>query len=155
MTTTKSTPSAAATSAKRHWKVGLAASLLLTASPVALRAETSNAELAKQINELKAQIRSLKGSVAETRRTKRTTTVVAAPAPAPAYNIPAGAVPVFATADKKMVFGNLTITPGGYVEADGIFRTRSTQADVNTPFNAIPTLNNDTAHNTENRYSIR
>ena len=155
MTSNKATRPAAPKSTSRAWQVGLAASLLLTASPLALHAETSNAELAREIAELKAQLRSLKGSVAETRRATRTKTVVV-PAPLPvAAAAPPGAVPVFATADKKLIFGNLTITPGGYLDINGIVRSRNNQADVTTSYASIPTLNNDAAHVSENRFSIK
>ena len=75
--------------AKTGRTVGLAAVLLLGCSPLALHAETSNTELAKEIAELKAQIKALRGSVAETRtETKKTNAKVRAVAeqraPAPA-----------------------------------------------------------------------
>ena len=53
--------------AVRPLYAGIAAALLLSCSPAALRADTSNAELAKEIAELKAQIRELRGSVTATR----------------------------------------------------------------------------------------
>ncbi len=153
-------PAAAKTTSRRWWQVGIAASLLLTASPLALHAETSNAELAKEIAELKAQIRSLRGAVSETRSETRkvakksasTTTVYA---PSPIANVPAGATPVFATADKKLIFGALTITPGGYIEANGFFRSRNLQSDVTSAYNSIPTNNNNLAHVNESRLSAR
>ena len=143
----------------RGWQVGVAASLLLTASPLALHAETSNADLAKQIAELKAQIRSMKGAISETRveaRRSKKVVVEKVVQPAPLLaGVPVGATPVYATADKKMLFGNLTITPGGYVQMDGIYRTRDNQALVNTAFGAIPTLNSNLAHVSENRFAIQ
>ena len=160
MTSIKATRPAASKSSSRTWQVGIAAMLMLTASPLALHAETSNAELAKEIAELKAQIRSMKGSISETRAEARKAVRVRSVAPAyvppPAFAaIPPGATPVFATADKKMIFGNLVITPGGYVDVDGIYRTRNLQSDVTTPYNGIPTLNNNLAHVGEARFSIR
>ena len=143
----------------RRWQVGIAASLMLTASPLALHAETSNAELAKEIAELKAQIHSMRGAISETRvearRARRT--VVAAPAYIPPYiaALPPGATPVFATADKKLIFGGLTITPGGFVNVNGFYRTRNLQSDVTTPFGGIPTNNNNLAHVNESHISIR
>ncbi len=55
----------------------------------------------------------------------------------------------------QMQIGDITITPGGYVAAEGIFRTRTLQADIDTPFSAIPTLNQSFAHANEFRYSSR
>ena len=131
-------------------RVGLATMLLLGCSPLALHAETSNSELAKEIAELKAQIKSLRGAVAETKsETKKTNAKVRAaerspaPPPPPAFaGLPEGAVPVFATADKKLQFGALTITPGGFIAMESVSRTRDLQSDILSSFNAIPTNNN-------------
>ena len=150
----------------RAFHVGLTAALLLGCSPLALHAETSNNELAKEIAELKAQIKALRGSVAETRtETKRTNAKVRAvaerraPAPAPVAPafaaLPEGATPVFATADKKLQFGALTITPGGYIEAAGIFRSKDANSDISSNYNAIPTNNIGYAHTQEARITSR
>ena len=159
MTPTKANRPAASKFTSRRWQVGIAASLMLTASPLALHAETSNAELAREISELKAQIHAMKGAISETRvearRARRV--VVAAPAYIPPYiaALPPGATPVFATADKKMIFGALTITPGGFVNVNGIYRSRNLQSDVTSSYNAIPTNNNNLAHLNESRISMR
>ncbi len=55
----------------------------------------------------------------------------------------------------QMRVGDITITPGGYVAAEGIFRTRALQADIATPFAAIPTPNQSFAHTNEFRYTSR
>ncbi len=110
----------------RTFSAGLVATLLLTVSSTALRADTSNAELAKEIAELKAQIRSMKGAITQNRaETRKAVRVARTPAPGyalpppsgPAFPygaIPPGATPAFVTADKKLQFGALTITPGGF-----------------------------------------
>ena len=117
---------------------------MFSCAPVALRAETSNAELAKEIAELKAQIREMRGAMATQKRvvekvkviaSRRVAPVAAAPAPSA---LPAGSVPAFVTADKRLQFGALTITPGGFVEAASVFRSRTVQGDINTPWNSIP-----------------
>lgn len=137
---------------------------MLSASPVALHAEVSNAELAKEIAELKAQIRSLRGGVSEARKEARHATrarVVAAPvavpaAPPPAFAaIPPGATPVFVTADKKMQYGALTITPGGFVALESANRTRAEGAELTSGFGSIPTNNSALAHTGESRFSAR
>jgi hypothetical protein len=131
------------------WRKGaslaLVASLMLTAAPVALHAEASNAELAKEIAELKAQIREMRGAMASQKRVVEKVRVIAsrrvAPAPAAAGGypaLPAGSVPAFVTASKQLQFGSLTITPGGFFEAASVFRSRTVQADINTPWNSIP-----------------
>ena len=135
--------------ARRHgWRLGVAATLLLSCSSGALHAE-SNAELAKEIAELKAQIHEMRGAMVQTRRTVEKVKVIAERRPAPGYALPApgpafpaGAIPAFVTADKKMQFGALTITPGGFVAAESVFRSRTTQSDINSSYGAIPFGNN-------------
>ncbi|HKV23511.1 MAG TPA: hypothetical protein VJN93_02870 [Candidatus Acidoferrum sp.] len=39
-------------------------------------------------------------------------------------------------------FKGITITPGGFIAAETVFRRRGTGSDVNTPFNSIPFPNN-------------
>ena len=150
-----------AKNAGRTFRVGLAAALLLGCSPLALHAETSNAELAKEIAELKAQIKSLRGSVAETRtevkKTKVRTVVAPAPAPVPSAfaSLPEGATPVFATADKKLQFGALTITPGGFIEMAGLFRSRANNSDISSNYNNDPFNNVASAHIPETKLTLR
>ncbi|MGB2592001.1 MAG: hypothetical protein WA853_03305 [Candidatus Acidiferrum sp.] len=40
-------------------------------------------------------------------------------------------------------FKGITITPGGFIAAETVFRNRGTGADINTPFNSIPFPSND------------
>ena len=150
---------------RRLGLAGLAASLLLAVSPTALYADTSNAELAREIAELKAQIRAMKGSLsqtrAETRRIVRVRTPAAPyqlPPPSPAFAggvIPPGATPVFVTADKKMQYGALTITPGGFIAMESRNSTRSEQTDFQSNFATIPNNNSPNAHVAESRFSPR
>ena len=35
-------------------------------------------------------------------------------------------------------FKGITLTPGGYVAAESVYRTHAASADINTPFNSIP-----------------
>ena len=159
MTTIQAIRSAVPRFSQRRWQVGVAASLMLTASPLALHAEVSNAELAKEIAELKAQIKSLKGGVAEAKSEARRKKVVVAAQPAyvppPILTaLPPGATPVYATLDKKMIFGALTITPGGFIAAETVSRTRAEQTDFSA-FNAVPFNNTPEAHAAENRFTAR
>ena len=147
----------------RAWHTGFAAVLMLSCSPVALHAETSNDELAQEIKALRAQIREMKSAIAETRvETRRVTAKVKAVAtrtpyePAmPSMAIPAGATPAFVTADKKLQFGAITITPGGFVAAESVYRSKALTSDVNTPFGSIPFPNSPSGHTNEFRPSAR
>jgi hypothetical protein len=46
-------------------------------------------------------------------------------------------------------FKGITITPGGFLAAESVWRQRSVQADVNTPFTSAPFPNNDLNHISE------
>lgn len=150
-------------SSGRRLGAGLAALLLLSCAPAALHAQTSNEDLAKEIAELKAQIRELRGSVSATRsETRREVQKVRAASRAPAYAlpppgyaVPAGAVPAFVTADKKLQFGAITITPGGFIEGASVFRSRSTQSDISSNFNGAPFPQNTAGHTNEYHFTAR
>ena len=149
--------------AARAWRVGLATTLLLSCSTGALHAE-SNAELAKEIAELKAQIREMRGAMASqnvaTKRAVEKVRIIATKSkgyalPPPAAPYPVGAIPAFVTADKKLQFGSLTITPGGFVAAESAFRTRTIQSDINSDYRATPFGNSPLAHTNEFRFTAR
>ncbi len=138
---------------------------MLSVSATALHAETSNAELAKEIAELKAQIHAMKGAISQNRAETRKAVRVARPGPyvlpppsAPAFAggvIPPGATPVFVTADKKMQYGALTITPGGFFAMESASRTRAEGAGLTSAFGSIPTNNSVLAHVGESRFEAR
>lgn len=112
-------------------------------------------ELASEIRELKAANREMKSELAklhgETRRTEqkilRTQKVAA-----PVYRA-AEPPPIFT--DKKLHLYGVTLTPGGFFEAAGLWRSRNEQADISTNFANIPTLNNNLANINEGRFSAR
>src|SRR5258708_505623 len=69
-----------------------------------------------------------------------------------------------ADTQKKIVAGEspstihykgITITPGGFLAAETVFRSRATSGDVNTPFTGIPYTASDLAHVNENNFSAR
>ena len=157
--------SSSANEARHKWYVGVAATLLISVSPAALHAETSNAELAKEIAELKAQIREMRGAVAAqgvaTKRAVKEAKVIASKSssytlPPPSYPpLPAGAVPAFITADKALQFGALTITPGGFLAGESVFRSKTTQSDINSAWNSIPYVNAPLSRTNEYRLTGR
>lgn len=138
--------------AKRGLRLSLSGALLLSCSTAALHAEPSLSEIAAQIKalrdenrQIKAENRKMRDAISslkgETRRTRDKVRSVAerAPAALPAATaIPVGAVPAFVTADKKLQFGPITITPGGFVAAESVFRSRTQQADIGSQYQAIP-----------------
>ena len=144
-------------------RLTLVSSLLLTCLPVTVHAEPTIAELAAKISALETENHQMKSAIAEMRTQSRHTQekiriVAQRPStyvlPPPSPPIPVGAVPAFVTADKKLQFGALTITPGGFVAAESVFRSRTTQGDA-TAFGAIPFSNSPLAHTNELRFSAR
>lgn len=130
-------------------------------------AETTMSDVAREIAQLKAENRAMRGEIAalkdKSRRTYSTVRSIAerasrTPATAPVAvrsDIPPGATPAFVTADKTLQFGAITITPGGFIAAESVFRTRATQSDINSDFRAVPFGNNPLAHTNEFRFSAR
>ncbi len=151
--------------AARHWPLGLAASLMLTCAPAALHAEPTVTvqELAAEIAALKAENREMKAAISnmkgETKRTQeKVRQVVEHPAyvPAPAAAaIPPGALPAFVTADKKLVFGGITLSPGGFLAGESVFRSKTTNSDINSAWNNIPLGNNPISKTNEYRLTGR
>jgi hypothetical protein len=52
-------------------------------------------------------------------------------------------------------YKGVTITPGGFIAAETVFRNRATSGDINTPFTGIPFAAADLAHVTENAFTAR
>jgi hypothetical protein len=159
---------------KRGLRLGLTATLLLSCSPLALHAEPSDkdekihkleAMMATMQNAIKSQqseIHALRAAVGETRtETRRTRRLVAerpAPTPAPASSAPAlpdGAVPVFINANKGLQYGSITITPGGFIAAESVYRSKANGGEIATAFGSIPFRNNPLAHTNEFRPTAR
>lgn len=57
--------------------------------------------------------------------------------------------------DKKIHINGLTITPGGFVAMEGLWRSRNIMSDIGSNFAAIPTLNLPQAYMRELRFSAR
>ncbi len=145
----------------RSLQKSLAAVLLLSTSSVALHAQ--DRDLQRELDALKAQINSLKSAIneqrTETRKNKEKIRVVAdraiAPPIAPPGYTAGGFQPIGGYDDKKLHFGGITLTPGGYVAAEGIFRSRTTGADVTTPYSGVLFPNNPLSNTNETRFSVR
>lgn len=149
--------------------VGLTAGMFMTCVPAALHAEPTLADLAKEIAALKAENRQMKSEIAglhkdnkQTREKVRQVSVrPAALPPGPVTKggeyavIPAGATPLFVTAQKQLIFGALTVTPGGFLAGESVYRSKTTQSDINTSFTAIPLGNNPLSHTDEFKYTGR
>ena len=67
----------------------------------------------------------------------------------------AGPKPISNYNGKSLQLGGITITPGGFVAAESVFRSRTTQSDMNSSWTSIPTRNNPLASTNEERFSAR
>ncbi len=52
-------------------------------------------------------------------------------------------------------FKGITLTPGGFVAAESVTRTRATSSDINTPFNSIPYPGNSLSQVNESNFTAR
>jgi hypothetical protein len=52
-------------------------------------------------------------------------------------------------------FKGITLTPGGFVAAESVTRTRATSSDINTPFNSIPYPGNALSQVNESNFTAR
>jgi hypothetical protein len=56
---------------------------------------------------------------------------------------------------KGIQVGAVTITPGGFLAAEGLYRDKNMTSDIDTKFNAVPFGNSSNAHVDETRFSAR
>ncbi|HVO57916.1 MAG TPA: hypothetical protein VMT51_09500 [Dongiaceae bacterium] len=88
--------------------------------------------LSSDVADLKLGSDSLKGAVQDTQKK-----IIAAESPSTIH------------------YKGVTITPGGFLAAETVFRNRAASSDINTPFTGIPFSAADLAHVTENNFSAR
>ena len=123
----------------------------------ALREEVE--ALRNQLNATQAQ--SAQAAAAAQAATEQVETAQAADADATAAIIQSIPVAVAAEADKLkpktdgFYFKGVKITPGGFVEAAGVYREHNLASDVATPFNSIPYSVTRAGHTEELRASAR
>ncbi len=125
--------------------IGGVAIAALLAGTAAAKADDS--DIALQIKELKAQIRMLERRVDAQQRT--VSRVVIRQAQVPAYEPPH-------PWDKKFYLNGITITPGGFLAMEGVWRSRDQGADIgDVPFGGILPLSSSLAHTNELRLTAR
>ncbi len=59
------------------------------------------------------------------------------------------------TGPTTIKYKGISLTPGGFLDADGVFRSRATSADINTPFTGIPYPGNSLSKVTELNFTGR
>src|SRR6266852_9690740 len=94
--------------------------------------KTTTTTLSSDVADLKLGSDSLKGAVQDTQK-----------------KIIAGESPT------TIHYKGMTLTPGGFLAAETVFRNRATSGDINTPFTGIPYPGNSLSKVTENNFTAR
>jgi hypothetical protein len=114
-----------------------ASSKAVEASSTSAEARTATAALSTSVSDIKATNDAVKSTVA---------TVATAQAEAKKAEEAGPA---------SIKFKGITITPGGFLDAGGVWRSRATSADVNTPLGSIPYPGNSLAKVSELNFTGR
>jgi hypothetical protein len=135
---------------------GAIAAVAVVSTPAAHAADSSKTEvealrrsMQAQIDYLKRQVELLSGQqkVTQTKTEVTEQKVDTAVAAVQKVTPPKG--------KKGIQIGAVTITPGGFIEAAGLYRDKNMTSDVDTKFNSIPFGNSSNSHVDENRFSAR
>ncbi len=134
--------------AKRDRQIEEAREAAAAANSRATEASAKATEAAATSAEVKTTTTALNSSVASL-----------ASSNAAAVNAAAVATGGQGSADEKgpatIRYKGVDITPGGFIAAETVFRTRATGGDINTPFTGIPFSANDLSRVTENSFTAR
>lgn len=137
-----------------HWSKWLLSSAAVAAffvtGSLSAQADESNAELAAEIRALKAQLHHL-----ESRVEAQHVQIRAVEARGPIVNGPPVAYTPPVPWDKKFHLNGITMTPGGFFAAEGVWRSRDEGADFNEGFGSDPEYNSPLAHMNELRFTAR
>jgi hypothetical protein len=118
-----------------------ASSKAAEASTKAIEASNSNAEM-------KTEAASLNTTVSALKTSNEALATAAAKAQADAQKAEE-------TGPASIKYKGVTITPGGFLEFAGVYRTRATSADINTPLTSIPYPGNSLAKVSEINFTGR
>ncbi|HKW56805.1 MAG TPA: hypothetical protein VJN42_05545 [Candidatus Acidoferrum sp.] len=122
--------------AKRDRQIDAARDAAASANAHAAEASTKAAEAVNSTAEVKSTAATLNATVTDLKASnERLKTAVASEQ--------AGASKAAEQGPASLRFKGITITPGGYLAAESVWRQRSAQADVNTPFTGTPFPGND------------
>lgn len=156
----------------------LAANTVADAAPKhrhAHKAASADSALASEVRDLKAQVESLQATLAAQAQAQQATQVQVQAAQAQAAQSAAQAQAAQARLDEqiqtipsqvhtqiasmpppdKIRMKGITITPGGFVAAETIYRSRNEGADISSSFGGIPYNNVKSAHTAETRFTAR
>jgi len=94
--------------------------------------KTTTTTLSSDVSDLKLGNDALKGAVQDTQKK-----IISAESPTTIH------------------YKGITLTPGGFLAAETVYRTRATSGDINTPFTGIPFNAADLSHVSENNFTAR
>ena len=60
-----------------------------------------------------------------------------------------------ALADTTLASGSITVSLGGFLASEGVYRSRSESADIGSSYSGVPFANQSTAHLSETRFTAR
>src|SRR5713226_6388076 len=118
------------------------------ASAKAIEASSRATEAASTTAEVKSAASSLNSTVSDLKVSNEALRTTVATAQAEAKKSEE-------TGPASIKYKGVTITPGGFVAAETVFRQRATSSDVNTPFNSIPFPGNGLSKVAENNFTAR
>jgi hypothetical protein len=106
-------------------------------------------QMQAEINALKQEVATLKGQQKDTQAKTAVTEQKADTAVAAVQRVtpPKG--------KKGVQIGAVTVTPGGFIEAAGLYRDKNMTSDIDTKFNSLTFGNSSNNHVDENRFSAR
>ena len=119
------------------------------ASAKAVEASSTAAEAVSSTAEAKAATSSLNSTVSDLKVSNEAVTKELARSEAAAQGGSSEEGPA------AIRYKGISITPGGFVAAETVFRQRATSSDINTPFNSIPFPGNSLSKVTENNFTAR
>jgi len=113
-------------------KAGEADAKAAAAASSTAEVKTTTTTLSSDVADLKLGSDSLKGAVQDTQKK-----IIAGESPSTIH------------------FKGISLTPGGFLAAETVFRNRATSGDINTPFTGIPFPGNSLSRVTENNFTAR
>ena len=134
--------------AKRDRQIDEAREAAAAANARATEASTKATEAVNTTAEAKSEAVSLNSSVSALKASNEVLKTTVA-------NEQADAKKAEETGPPAIKYKGINITPGGFIAAETVYRSRATGADVNSTFTGIPYPNNAMGRVTENQFSGR
>jgi hypothetical protein len=134
--------------AKRDRQIEAARDAAAAANTRAVEASSKAAEAVSTSAEVKSAASSLNSSVSDLKASNESLRTTVATAQAEEKKTEE-------TGPTTIRYKGVTLTPGGFIAAETVTRTRATSADVNTPFNSIPFPGNSLSKVAESNFTAR